>query len=44
MQHIVLYTPQQNGVVERSNHRIKEMEFFIIQSKGLSNPSIVPIT
>jgi hypothetical protein len=36
MQHIVPYTPQQNGVVERKNHTLKEMENCMIQSKGLS--------
>jgi hypothetical protein len=36
MQHIVPYTPQQNGVVERKNHTLKEMANCMIQSKGLS--------
>ena len=36
MQHIVPYTPQQNGVVERKNRTLKEMENCMIQSKGLS--------
>jgi hypothetical protein len=36
MQHIVLYTPQQNGVAERKNCTLKEMTNCIIQSKGLS--------
>jgi hypothetical protein len=36
MQHIVPYTPQQNGVAERKNHTLKEMENCMIQSKGLS--------
>ena len=35
MQHIVPYTPQQNGVVERNNHTIKVMANCMIQSKGL---------
>ena len=35
-QHTVPYTPQQNGVVERKNHTIKEMANCMIQSKGLS--------
>ena len=35
-QHIVSYTPQQNGVVERKNHTLKEMANCMIQSKGLS--------
>ena len=36
MQHIVPYTPQQNGVVERKNCTLKEMANCMIQSKGLS--------
>jgi hypothetical protein len=36
MQHTVPYTPQQNGVVERKNHTLKEMANCMIQSKGLS--------
>jgi hypothetical protein len=36
MQHIVPYTPQQNYVVERKNHTLKEMANYIIQSKGSS--------
>jgi IS30 family transposase len=36
MQHIVPYTPQQNGVDERKNRTIKEMANCMIQSKGLS--------
>jgi hypothetical protein len=36
MQHIVPYTPHQNGVVERKNHTLKEMANCMIQSKGLS--------
>jgi hypothetical protein len=36
MQHIILYTPQQNGVAERKNCTLKEMDNFMIQSKGLS--------
>jgi transposase InsO family protein len=35
MQHIVPYTPQQNGVVERKNRTFKEMANCMIQSKGL---------
>ena len=35
MQHTVPYTPQQNGVVERKNHTLKEMDNCMIQSKGL---------
>jgi hypothetical protein len=36
MQHTVPYTPQQNGVAERKNHTLKEMDNCMIQSKGLS--------
>jgi hypothetical protein len=36
VQHIVPYTPQQNGVAERKNHTLKEMANCMIQSKGLS--------
>jgi hypothetical protein len=36
MQHIVPYTPQQNGVAQRKNHALKEMTNCMIQSKGLS--------
>jgi hypothetical protein len=36
MQHTVPYTPQQNGVVERKNHTLKEMANCMIPSKGLS--------
>jgi hypothetical protein len=36
MQHIVPYTPQQNGVVERKNRTLKEKANFMIQCKGLS--------
>ena len=36
MQHIVPYTPQQNGVAKRKNRTLKEMANCIIQSKGLS--------
>jgi hypothetical protein len=36
MQHIVPYTPQQNGVAKRKNHTLKEMTNCMIQSKGLS--------
>ena len=35
MQHIVPYTPQQNGVAERKNRTLKEMANFMLQSKGL---------
>jgi hypothetical protein len=36
MQHIVPYTPQQNGVAKRKNCTLKEMVNCMIQSKGLS--------
>jgi hypothetical protein len=36
MQHIVPYTPQQNGVAGRKNLTLKEMANCMIQSKGLS--------
>jgi hypothetical protein len=36
MQHIVPYTPQQNGVAERKNRTLKETTNCMIQSKGLS--------
>ena len=35
-QHIVPYTPQQNGVAKRKNHTFKEMAHCMIQAKGLS--------
>jgi hypothetical protein len=35
MKHIVPYTPQQNGFVERKNHILKQMANCTIQSKGL---------
>ena len=35
-QHIVPYTPQQNGVAERKNHTLKKRANCTIQSKGLS--------
>jgi hypothetical protein len=36
LQHIVPYTPQQNGVVERKNRTLREMANCMIQYKGLS--------
>jgi hypothetical protein len=36
MQHIVPYTPQQNGVAKRKNRTLKEMANCMLQSKGLS--------
>jgi hypothetical protein len=35
MQHIVPYRPQQNGVSERKNHTLKQMDNCMIQYKGL---------
>ena len=35
LQHIVPCTPQQNGVVERKNHNLKEMANCMLQSRGL---------
>ena len=36
MQHSVPYTPQQNGVAERKNKVLKEMETCMIEAKNLS--------
>ena len=36
LQHTVPYTPQQNGVAERKNHTLKEMDNCMLQSKGFS--------
>jgi hypothetical protein len=36
MQHIVPYTPQQNGVVKRKNHTLRQKANCMIQSKVLS--------
>jgi transposase InsO family protein len=36
MKHIVPYTPQQNGVVEKKKRTLKEMANCMIQSKGLN--------
>eukprot|EP00253_Pinus_taeda_P009850 PITA_09850 len=36
MQHIVPYTPQQNGIAERKNHTLKEMTNCMLQFKGIS--------
>ena len=36
MQHIVPYTPHQNGVDGRNNCTLKEMANCMLQSKGLS--------
>ena len=36
MQHFVPYTPQQNGVVERKNKALKEMETCMMDEKDLS--------
>ena len=39
MQHLVPYTPQKNGVVERKNMALKEMATCMIEAKDL-NPNI----
>ena len=39
MQHFVPYTPQQNGVAERKNKPIKEMETCMMEAKDL-NPDL----
>ena len=39
MEHLVPYTPQQNGVAERKNISLKEMEKFLLHGKHLS-PSL----
>ena len=36
MFHLVLYTPHQNGVVERKNRALKEMATCMIEAKDLS--------
>jgi hypothetical protein len=36
MEYVVPYTPQQNGVAQRKNRTLKEMENCVIQSKGLT--------
>jgi hypothetical protein len=36
LQHIVPYTPQQNGVAERKNRSLKEMANCMLQSKSLA--------
>ena len=39
MQHLVPYTPQQNGVAEHKNRALKEMETRVIEEKDL-NPKL----
>ena len=39
MQHSVPYTPQQNGVAERKNKALKEMENCMLEANNL-NPKI----
>ena len=39
MEHSVPYTPQHNGVAERENRSLKEMETCLLQDKNLS-PSL----
>ena len=36
MQHLVPYTPQQNGVAQRKNMALKEMETCMMESKDLT--------
>ena len=35
MEHSIPYTPQKNGVVERKNRSLKEMETCLLQAKNL---------
>ena len=35
MEHLVPYTPQQNGVVERKNRSLKEMETCLLKEKNI---------
>ena len=39
IQHLVPYTPQQNGVVEHKNRALKEMATYMIEAKDL-NPML----
>ena len=39
MQHLVPYTPQQNGVADRKKRDLKEMETSMLEEKDL-NPKI----
>ena len=39
MEYLVPYIPQQNGVAERKNRSLKEMETYILQAKNIP-PSI----
>ena len=41
MQHIVPYTPQQNGVSKRKNCTLKEMDNCMLHAKGLSELILV---
>ena len=38
MQHSIPYTPQQNGVAERKNRSLKEMETCILHAKNIPPP------
>ena len=33
MQHLIPYTPQQNGVVERKNRSLKKMKTYMMEAK-----------
>ena len=49
LQHLVAYTPQQNGVPERKNRTLKEMTTCMLQHKSLDQvflekPCVVPVT
>ena len=35
MHHSIPYTPQQNGVAERKNRSLKEMETYMMEAKNL---------
>ena len=35
MEHLVPYTPQQNGMAERKHRSLKEMETYLLQAKNI---------